>query len=66
MFYKFNEKLEVSNSYKVGISYTNECIKFETSVNRYEDVTADRNSIDEVSVLIMLGAFGLENKRRCG
>ena len=66
IFYKFNEKLEVSNSYKFGISYRNECIKFEASLNRYEDVTADRNSIDEVSVLIMLGAFGLESKKRCG
>ena len=66
LFYKFNEKLEISKSREFGISYTNECVKFETSVKRYEDITAESRSIDEISVSIILGSFGLDNKKRCG
>ena len=66
LFYKFNEKLEISKSREFGISYTNECVKFETSVKQYEDITAESRFIDEISVSIILGSFGLDNKKRCG
>ena len=49
----------------VGLSYHNECMKFDIGFERYIDEVADRNSIDDLTFMIKLGSFGNKGKSSC-
>jgi len=66
LFYTKEERIETSDRSTFGLSFDNECMKFQADYSRYQDLTADAENVDEFTIMIRLGNFGASNARRCG
>ena len=66
LFFEYEDILEKSERRRVGWSYGTECMKARASISNFKDVTADRESIDEFSLVLKLGSFGGKAAQRCG
>ena len=66
IYFEYEEILEKAERRRVGWSYGNECMQLRADVSNYIDETADRESIDEFSLVLKLGSFGGKAAQRCG
>ena len=66
IYFEYEEILEKAERRRIGWSYGNECMQLRADVSNYIDETADRESIDEFSLVLKLGSFGGKAAQRCG
>jgi hypothetical protein len=66
IYFEYEEISEKAERRRVGWSYGNECMQLRADVSNYIDETADRESIDEFSLVLKLGSFGGKAAQRCG
>jgi len=65
IYFKYTDRFEISEAFKVGLSYHNECMQFGVGFEHYIDAIADRTSIDELTFMIKLGSFGSAGASSC-
>ena len=57
IYFEYEEILEKAERRRIGWSYGTECMQLRADISNYIDETADRDSIDEFSLVLKLGSF---------
>ena len=65
IYFEYEEVLEKAERRRIGWSYSTECMQLRADISNYVDETADRESIDEFSLVLKLGSFGGKAAQRC-
>ena len=66
IYFEYEEILEKAERRRIGWSYGSECMQLRADMSNYIDETADRESIDEFSIVLKLGSFGRKAAQSCG